>query len=208
MLRVGFVGCIGLYVLAGDFCMGSLQRLSPPAFLWRRSDFPAPGKQREQDSVCARLCVLQCVSALLCVHTRATRARQTFPISVLRFEKRGRKSQSSSYYSSLKANGEEAEEEEGGRDGCREEERESQTGGMKGGGGGDTLTLISLYSAFCIPGCALSLSPSLLLSLPFLHSLPSVPRLHASPNISHSARRDVCLCLGVCRLVCGLYCIP
>lgn len=71
MLRVGFVVCIGLYVLAGDFCMGSLQRLSPPAFLSRRSDFPAPGKQREQDGVCVRLCVLQCVSVLLCVSALA-----------------------------------------------------------------------------------------------------------------------------------------
>lgn len=77
-----------------------------------------------------RLCVLQYVSVFLCVRAcvcmcahapvRAAWARQTFPISVLRFEKRGRKSQSSSYYSSLKANGEEAEEEEEGREGERE----------------------------------------------------------------------------------------
>lgn len=107
------------------------------------------------------------VSAPLCVHARAARARQTFPISVLRFEKRGRKSQSSSYYSSLKANGEEAVEEYGGREGCREEERESQTGGMKGGWG-DILTLISQYLVFCIPGCALSLSPFRTPFLPFL----------------------------------------
>lgn len=62
---------------------------------------------------------------------RAAWARQTFPISVLRFEKRGRKSQSSSYYSSLKANGEEAEEG-GGREGGRDVGRKKESAKREG----------------------------------------------------------------------------
>lgn len=80
-------------------------------------------------------------------------------------------------------------------DGGRKKERGRQTGG-KEEEGGDTLTLISLYFVFCIPGCALSLlslSLSLLLALSFPHSLPSVPRLYASRNILHSARMGVCM---------------
>lgn len=114
------------YMLAGDFCMGSLQ----PTFFWRRSDLPASGK-REQDGMRAHLCLPRSVCVCAFVRARAhaqTRPGQPFPISARRFEKRGRKSQSSSYYSSLKANGEEAEEElrgegEGGRDVGRKKER-------------------------------------------------------------------------------------
>ena len=70
----------------------------------------------------------------MCAHApvRAAWARQTFPISVLRFEKRGRKSQSSSYYSSLKANGEEAEEEGGGREGGMDVGRKKESAKWEG----------------------------------------------------------------------------
>lgn len=128
--------CTVPYVLAGDFCMGSLQ----PTFFWRRSDLPALGKQ-EQDGMRVHLCLPHSVCVYLCARVHAqTRPGQPFPISARRFEKRGRKSQSSSYYSSLKANGEEAEEElgeggEGGREGCRKEEREPN-GRDEGGMGG------------------------------------------------------------------------
>lgn len=116
---------------------------------------PLKASENKTACVCICVCLTQCVCTCLCARVRAqTRPGQPFPISARRFEKRGRKSRSSSYYSSLKANGEEAEEElgergEGGREGCRKEERESQMGGMKGGWG-DILTHISLYSAFCI----------------------------------------------------------
>lgn len=193
-----------LYVLAGDFCMGSLQRLNPPPF--SGGDLISllqAGSENKAACACVRPRVPPCASLRRCVRTRtpahAARARQTFPISVLRFEKRGRKSQSSSYYSSLKENGEAAERERG-RDRWREEERESQTGGLRKGWG-DTLTLISLHSAFCIPGCALSLRlcPSLTPAFSFLSTPPSFR--------SSSARLSEYLAFSAHGRVCGFVCV-
>lgn len=112
---------------------------------------PLKASENKTACVCIYVCLTQCVCMCLCARVRAqTRPGQPFPISARRFEKRGRKSQSSSYYSSLKANGEEAEEElgergEGGREGCRKEERESQMGGMKGGVGGYINSYLTIF---------------------------------------------------------------
>lgn len=174
ILRVGFAVCIGPYVLAGDFfCIGSLQRLSPhpphppPAFLWRRSDFPAPGKQ-EQDSLCVRLCLLRlCLRLCVCTHAQPGPGRPSpSPFCALKNEG-GNLRAAVIIHPSKQTGRRQWRSTEGGRDGCREEERESQTGGMKGGWG-DILTLISQYLVFCIPGCALSLSPFRTPFLPFL----------------------------------------
>lgn len=91
-------------------------------------------------------------------------------------------------------------------DGGRKKERGRQTGG-KEEEGGDTLTLISLYFVFCIPGCALSLlSLSLSLScLLFLSHTPFLPFLAFTPlGISCIQRAWV----FACRLVCGLHRTP
>lgn len=172
ILRVGFAVCIGPYVLAGDFFLYWLPTASkpppphpPPAFLWRRSDFPAPGKQ-EQDSLCVRLCLLRrCLRLCVCTHAQPGPGRPS-PSPFCSLKNEGGNLRAAVIIHPSKQTGRrQRRSTEGGRDGCREEERESQTGGMKGGWG-DILTLISLYLVFRIPGCALSLS--------FLHSLPSV----------------------------------
>lgn len=84
MLCVGFVVCIGLYVLAGDFGMGSLQRLSPhPSPPFSGGDLISLLQaSSENKTVCACVCVCfstsphfcVCVCAPACVYVRA-RAR-------------------------------------------------------------------------------------------------------------------------------------
>lgn len=157
-------------------CRGFLYGLptaaKPPAFLWRRSDFPASGELREQDSVC---CVY--FSALLNKCVCAARARQTFPISALRFEKRGRKSQSSSYYSSLKEN---EEEEDRGRDGGRKKDR-NQVGGY----------INSYLTVFAILHPRIRSSLSHPFSVGFLHFLAFLGSL----NTLQALRINVCVVL-------------
>lgn len=140
MLPVGFVVSVDLYVLAGDFFfffwygLPTASKPNPPSFLpFSRGDLISLLRaSSEYKTKCAFICV--CFDArrtLVSSRAQTIRARQTFHIPVLRFEKRGRKSQSSSYYSSLKENGEEWEVEGGGgewMEGGRQKERAKEEG--------------------------------------------------------------------------------
>lgn len=170
--------------------MGSLQRLNPPPF--SGGDLISllqAGSENKTVCACACVCFSPCLRFCACAH--ATWARQTFPISALRFEKRGRKSQSSSYYSSLKENGE-AEEKEGGRDRWREEKREPN-GRDEEGVGGYINSYLTVFG-FLHPGMR-SFSPLLSLAhfcFLFLFYTPFLPFLACTPqNIMHSVRMDV-----------------
>lgn len=101
-------------------------------------------------------------------------------------------------------------------DGGRKREANGREGG--GGGGGDTLTLISLYLAFCIPGCSLSLSLSHCCLL-FLFYTPFLPFLASTPlRISCIQCAWMCVCASVCvgwcvvctvypNIFCGVFCL-
>lgn len=178
------------------FCIGSLQRLSPPptphpptAFLWRRSDFPAPGKQ-EQDSLCVRLCLLRrCLRLCVCTHAQPGPGRPS-PSPFCSLKNEGGNLRAAVIIHPSKQTGRrQRRSTEGGRDGCREEERESQTGGMGG-------YINSYLTVFGILHPRMR-SFSLLSTLPSFRSC-----LDTSRNI---VRGDVCFRLSVWRLVC---CIP
>lgn len=137
-----------------------------PAFLWRRSDFPAPGKQ-EQDSLCVRLCLLRrCLRLCVCTHAQPGPGRPSpSPFCALKNEG-GNLRAAVIIHPSKQTGRRQRRSREGGRDGCREEERESQTGGMKGGWGGYINSYLTVFGI---------LHPRMRpFSLSFLHSLPSV----------------------------------
>lgn len=160
--------------------MGSLQCLSappthpPPTFLWRRSDFPAPG-EREQDGMCARLCLPRRQRRLcVCTHAHPGPGRPSpSPFCALKNEG-GNLRAAVIIHPSKQTGRRQRRSREGGRDGCREEERERQTGGMKGGWGGYINSYLTVFGilhprmrSFSLP---LALLPSFLSALPSFRS--------------------------------------
>lgn len=117
----------------------------PPAFLWRRSDFPAPGKQ-EQDSLCVRLCLpRRCLRLCVCTHAQPGPGRPSpSPFCALKNEG-GNLRAAVIIHPSKQTGRRQRRSTEGGRDGCREEERGSQTGGMKGGWGGYINSYLTVF---------------------------------------------------------------
>lgn len=155
----------------------------PLVFLWRRSDFPAPGEQREQDSVRMHLCVLQCVSALLCAcaHAQPGPGRPS-PSPLCALKNEGGNLRAAVIIHPSKRTGRRRGRRregggEGGMDGGRKKERAKREGWRERWGG----YINSYHTVFGILHPRMrSCSPSLFLTPPF-SSLSTVLSFRSLP---------------------------